>query len=104
MRPVPGRAARWFTVPAGTPAGVCRGLALGGCCNARVYWVRSALGIVAVDTEIAGGRRPTEARSTAQLDLFLSRTPVADGLGVLHNDTCPDAALFLVGASMRRVS
>jgi hypothetical protein len=101
---IPPRGARWFIVPAGTEPANCRGLAKGGTCNQRVYWVRSAAGLVPVDCDIAGGLHPTLATNTAQGDLFLSVTPVHPGKGISHNEECPDRMLFAFeqGAPLRR--
>lgn len=94
MSVIPPRGAPWFIVEAGTMPASCKGHALGGTCSSRIYWIRSPRGVVAVDCEIAGGRRPSEARTQAQGDLFLSVTPVHPGKGILHNEVCPDARLF----------
>lgn len=100
---IPARTERWVTVPAGTPAGHCRGQALGGSCHQRIYWV-SVRGIrTPIDCEVPGGHAPSEAATTAQGDLFRSLTPVRDGLGVAHNEHCPDAARFARQAPAARV-
>lgn len=93
-KPIPPRGARWYSVPAGARSDTCRGLSLGGTCNQRIYWTRTPAGFMPVDCDVAGGKRPSEARTADQGDLFTTLTPVFDGKGILHNAVCPDAKIF----------
>jgi hypothetical protein len=84
-----------FTVPAGTPAGKCRGPS----CGAVIYWIRINGVPMPVDCEpgnVTGCRRPSETKDTSQRDMFSSNGTAAvyDGKGISHFANCPDAELF----------
>lgn len=87
--------AKLFTVPAGTPAGKCRGPS----CGAVIYWIRVNGVPMPVDCDAAdvkGCKRPSMTKDTAQGDMFASSGTAAvyDGKGVSHFATCPDAEMF----------
>jgi len=85
-------ATRFYTVPAGSSPGTCRGPN----CGKTIFWVRTGYGATPVDCDVEGGRRPSETDDPAQIDM-LSPTGTADvhdGQGVSHFATCPDADVF----------
>lgn len=96
MTAVPPAALRFFTVPAGTRAELCRlGSRRGGTCRHTVYFIRitgSRGGVrrIPIDCDVEGGRRPSATIDPRQLDAFEGTAAVYDGRGRAHFETCPD--------------
>ena len=85
-------APRMFSVPAGTPAAICRGPN----CGRRIYFtVNPQTGrVVPIDCDVPGGRRPSETKDTGQLDAFAGEADVHPGNGIAHHSNCPDVEMF----------
>lgn len=64
---------RIWTVPAGTPAGRCRG------CDRVIYFVKTKKSRMPIDCSVEEGRTPTA---------------VSPGEGIPHWATCPNAERF----------
>lgn len=82
----------FVTIPAGSKPVPCTGASLGGTCTRMIYWsVDPTTGRrMPVDCDVAGGRRPSEARDKSQLDLLSGSVEVWDGKGQPHKRSCPD--------------
>jgi hypothetical protein len=101
--PKTATAPKLLSVPAGTRASHCSGSVRGGTCSKLIYWGRTPQGrSVPIDCDVPGGRRPSEAKETGQLDVFGGEAKVFDGRGQSHFETCPDVALFSRGSSPER--
>jgi hypothetical protein len=83
---------QWITVPAGTKGKACRGMQLGGTCTQRIFMSTDPRtgATTAVECDVPGGKRPSEAKIKGQSDLFAGEAAVFDGVGIRHNPRCPD--------------
>lgn len=94
--PVP-KNATFHTVAAGTLPGTCKGLAMGGCCTASIYWAKNEASgrRMPIDCDVEGGVRPSSyANDPTQQGLFGDEPAAHDGRGISHFFTCVDADLF----------
>lgn len=90
------RAAKFFTVPAGTRPAQCNG----STCRATIYWIQNpATGrMLPVDVDVEGGQEPSaHVRDPKQQSLFGDTIEHYNGRGVSHFTTCPDVGEFSRG-------